>query len=313
MRVLITGARGFVGSNAVKHYQEMMADIVLWGRENTSVYGLSVSGVDLFDYQSVLKSLSAAKPDIIIHCAGSANVGRSIEDPIKDLNDNYITVHNILFAMKQLGLLNCRFVFLSSAAVYGNPTALPISETAPLHPLSPYALHKLSAEECCRFAAENYGIDVKILRVFSAYGPGLKKQIFWDMYRKVVETEKLELYGTGNESRDYIYIDDLIQAIHLIAHVAPKEELTYNVGNGKEIRIREVAEIFASHLNLDEERIRFNGVVREGDPLNWCADIQKLAGLGYRQAMDLDKGISVYISWADKQYKKDISSVSNRP
>ena len=238
-------------------------------------------------------------PDLILHCAGSADVNKSVNAPLEDLRGNYITTENLLFAIKNNKLQQCRFVLFSSAAVYGNPLFLPMDEQQPINPLSPYALHKRAAEEACEFMHRNYHLDVKILRIFSVYGPGLKKQIFWDMYRKIAETGSLQLYGSGDESRDYIYIDDLVSAVSIISETAPFEDIYFNIANGEEITIREAALIFAANAGLDKSKISFMGTRREGDPINWRADISKLKKLGYLKSVSFSQGISNYIAWAE--------------
>lgn len=297
MNIIITGNDGFIGSHLSDFYKLKNDDVYGWGRKGIYAFSGFIMSNSLNDYVEVIDALKIIRPSVIIHCAGNANVGNSVKNPFDDLVSNYVTTHNLLFALKELPLENCRFVLLSSAAVYGNPTNLPIEEHALLNPLSPYALHKESAEEVCLFMKHNYGIDTKIARIFSAYGPGLRKQIFWDMYHKINENNELTLWGTGNESRDYIYIDDLVNAIDLIATKAPQIETIYNIANGVEITIKYAAECFASHMRLKSGGIVFNGVIREGEPLNWKADISKLKLLGYKRTVSFEKGIEQYIEW----------------
>ena len=158
--------------------------------------------------------LTDIKPDVIIHCAGNTGIQSSVEYPAYDFTSSVTLSHNLMFSLHKLNLTHTRFIFLSSAGVYGSPKTLPISEDSPLSPLSPYALHKTMCEQMCMYFAANYGMDVKIARIFSAYGAGLKRQIFWDMFRKYRKTGRLDLFGTGQESRDYIHVDDVAQALY---------------------------------------------------------------------------------------------------
>ncbi|MGN0559356.1 MAG: NAD-dependent epimerase/dehydratase family protein [Acutalibacteraceae bacterium] len=295
-RVLVTGAKGFIGSHIYRLYREKGYEVTGWDitYEDTSECML----VDMRDFDTVRCQLSAAKPDIIIHCAGLADVRKSVENPEIDYESNVTATHNLLFALLSEKQCNCRVVFLSSAAVYGNPDRLPISEDAPLNPLSPYALHKIMCENICRFFHTHHNLDVKIVRIFSAYGIGLKKQLFWDMACKVKKEQRLNMFGTGNESRDYINIADLVNAVRIIAEKAPFGELVYNVANGEEVTIRQAVELFAKYSNTKE--INFNGVVREGEPLNWCADISKLANLGYKKSVCIEDGIKGYVEWGQE-------------
>ncbi len=301
MKILITGNEGFIGKYLENAYLSSRENVFGWSRDGIKQKDKCILNLNLMKYEEVCEAISLIKPDIIVHCAGNANVNLSFEKPFMDLQSNYITTHNLLFAMKDNCMKNCRFILLSSAAVYGNPNSLPISEMDAVNPLSPYALHKLSAEEICKYMSKNYGFDIKILRIFSAYGPRLKKQIFWDMYQKVLLTGELELWGSGYESRDYIYINDLIQAIELIASKAPSGELIYNIANGKEVSIREVAECFARCMKIPNNNIKFKGVRREGDPINWKANIDKLLSLGYERQISFEAGVKNYIKWLENE------------
>jgi nucleoside-diphosphate-sugar epimerase len=154
-------------------------------------------------------------------------------------------------------------------------------------------------ENICSFFVSNYGMDIKIARVFSAYGEGLKKQIFWDMYQKS-RLGKLEMFGSGNESRDYIHVDDVVQAIFLLA-VTETEDYIFNIANGEEITIRCVTEIFADAARIEKDNIVFNGIVREGDPLNWKADISRIQKIGYKKSVDINSGIKGYYDWVTNE------------
>lgn len=291
-RVLVTGAGGFIGSAVVKKLELNNYIVEEWDRFE----GPSLKGIDMNDSERIIEGLNAFRPDIVIHCAGCADVGNSIKNPDADFIGNVGITHNLLFAMHKAQLDKTRFVFLSSAGVYGNPVSLPITEDMKLNPLSPYAVHKVMCEDLCCYFMNNYGMDVKIARIFSAYGKGLRKQIFWDMYNKSVKTGKLEMFGTGNESRDYIHVNDVVQSIYLLA-VSDTSDVIFNVANGEEITIRKATEYFADSMGIDD--IQFNGVVREGDPLNWRADISKMRSIGYEKTVEMGQGISDYVDWVE--------------
>lgn len=304
-KVLITGVNGFIGNHTAKMFLNCGYEVYGWDFQGKNGSRIKVSLFDLREFETVKNELRSILPDLIIHCAGCADVGKSVQDPQKDFNGNVVATHNLLFAIHAVGLKNCRVVFLSSAAVYGTPDQLPVSEDTFLKPLSPYALHKAMSEQICNYFCNNYNIDLKIIRIFSAYGKGLQKQIFWDMFCKAEETKKLQMFGTGKESRDYIHIDDLTSAIFLVAIKAPKEETVYNIANGEEITIRKVTEIFADAYGIKKEEIVFSGVLREGEPINWRADITKLLKLGYKKNVSIEEGIKGYVEWALQCSKKE--------
>jgi nucleoside-diphosphate-sugar epimerase len=296
-KVLITGANGFIGSHIAKMFYSNGYNVVGWDLKQGQIDNIHVEKVDLLDMDEIQKSLNSEKPEIIVHCAGNADVGKSVKDPCADFEGNVTVTHNLLFSLHQLGMDSTRVVFLSSAAVYGNPKKLPIMENDELNPLSPYALHKQMCEDTCKYFVLNYNMDIKIVRIFSAYGARLKKQILWDMFIKAQNTRKLSMFGTGNETRDYINVSDVIQAIFLVATKAPEDENVYNLANGKEITIRTITEMFAKYYGIQQSNIVFTGNAREGDPINWRADISKLKALGYKQSIDIGQGIKDYVEW----------------
>lgn len=297
-KVLVTGAGGFIGKKMALHFIERGYEVVGWDRFNDDS-NFPIEAPNMNKIEEVTQTLAELKPDIIIHCAGSADVGKSVEKPEIDYEGNVTLTHNLLFAMHKCGLEKSRFVFLSSAGVYGNPKSLPITEEMELNPLSPYAIHKVMCEDLCKYFVTNYRADIKIARIFSAYGAGLKKQIFWDMFNKS-KTGELQMFGTGSESRDYIHVDDVVNSLYLLA-ITKSDDIVFNVANGEEVTIREATEIFANAAGVDKGNIAFNGVVREGDPLNWRADISKISKLGYNKSINIEQGISDYYEWVKKQ------------
>lgn len=296
-RILITGAKGFIGTHIGTFYKNKGEFVIGWDlfadKEN------NIKSVNLLESVSVKNNLEEDQPDVIIHCAGCADVSKSVEAPDIDFDGNVKMVHNLLFGLKKCHRLNTKILFLSSAAVYGNPDVLPMSEDSKLKPMSPYALHKILGEQICQYFIENYQMDIKIARIFSAYGNGLRKQIFWDMRQKIKNTNMLNMFGTGKESRDYIHINDIVQAIDLILNKSPKGEVIYNIANGEETTIRQVAQKFAKISGIPEDKVIFDNVGKEGQPLNWQADITKLTRLGYKNSMSLDQGIEQYIEWCN--------------
>ncbi len=296
MKIIITGGNGYIGSRLVNAYKHDGAMVYSWTRQG-------IVGPDyneplfLLNEKDVQKALNDIHPDKIINCAGAPDVWKSIDEPFYDLEGNYIITHNLLHLMKKLELNKCRFVVLSSAAVYGNPISLPITEDEPVKPLTPYALHKHFSELLCLYMNNNYGLDTKVVRIFSAFGPGIRKQILWDMYNKVNKYGYIELFGDGSDSRDYIFIDDAVSAIKLVADKALKDDIYFNIANGEEITIKTVAEIFCQKYGLTSDVLKFSGNARAGDPANWKADVSKIISLGYKKTVEFDEGIERYVNW----------------
>jgi nucleoside-diphosphate-sugar epimerase len=192
---------------------------------------------------------------------------------------------------------HCKYLHISSAAVYGNPEKLPIDENALVQPVSPYGWHKFMSEQICKEYFHLYGIKSAIIRPFSVYGPGLKKQIFWDVYLKSIqEGTSIELWGGGEEARDFIYIDDLISAINSIINYSPMEADIYNLASGEMTFIKDAVSMLLQNLG-NNKSISFNGIVHKGNPIKWEADISKIKSLGFEPKVNLQEGIFKLANW----------------
>lgn len=296
IEVLIIGSEGFIGKHLVSAFKDEcnVTGCDLIGASQLSGYAyIKVSG-SAVDWESVF---SQNKFDICINVAGSANVSSSMINPLTDFEANVLDVMRILEAIRKFSA-SCKYMHFSSAAVYGNPTTLPVTENTVVNPLSPYGWHKLISEQICKEYYSVYGIQSAILRPFSVFGPGLKRQIFWDIYQKYLNNDKgnIILFGTGIESRDFIYIDDLVAAVTHIMKVSSFKADIYNIGNGIEVTIEEAAtkflQLFGTAYNL-----QFNGEVKSGDPKNWKADITNLSALGYTGQFSIEEGLKKYQKW----------------
>ncbi len=294
-KVLVTGVNGFIGSHLADYYVSQGMQVVGIDRVGKGMPCCKTLDMDI-TRDSLGRMLGKECPDVIVNCAGLADVSRSIRSPQEDYEANVTAVHRLLFELNRAELKHTRFIQLSSAAVYGQPSVLPISETAPRRPLSPYALHKMMAEDICMYANDVYGIPVKVLRIFSTYGPGLSKQVFWDMAQKLRSSGRITLYGSGKETRDYIYISDLVRAIDLIVR-DNSGTVFFNVANGGQDPLEHVAKIFLKEKGESTEKLTFSHVKRDGDPLYWQADITRLRNLGYAPAVDIKSGIHNYVLW----------------
>jgi len=297
MRAIIIGSMGFIGRHLHDHFKELGFDVwgadVILDKSNDDHFFLI--DPDTSDFSAIFRDITY---EICVNCSGSSNVPASFIKPSFDYCLNTFNVFKILDSIRQLQP-SCKFLNLSSAAVYGSPTILPIEETAVPNPLSPYGVHKLQAEEICREFYSFYQIGTCSLRVFSVYGPGLKKQLFWDIYKKTREDSAITFFGTGNESRDYIYIKDLVKAIELVCMSSDFKADIINIANGEEIRIKDAVSTF---FNLFSSKInyKFTGECRKGDPINWQAGIKKLKSLGYKPSVNLTDGLRQYYEWIIK-------------
>lgn len=292
IKVLVIGSEGFIGTVVARvlgaHYDIQRADIV---------YGVNGERYHLIDPETpdFMQLMEVTKPDVVVNCSGAASVPLSFEDPARDFRLNTLRVGEILDAIR-ICAPTARLIHLSSAAVYGNPMKLPVNEAAAPTPVSPYGWHKYYAELLCREHAALFNVSSISLRVFSCYGPGLRKQLFWDIYQKSRKTTSPEFFGSGDEGRDFIYIDDLARAIHLVIEKAQFDGRAINVASGVMTSIREAVETFLGYLG-DEYTADFRGQTRRGDPDRWVADISYLEQLGFTPAFNMKKGLERTAAW----------------
>lgn len=297
MRVLIIGSYGFIGRN-VAHFIQTSAMYELYECDVVVDYvkpNYHLIDATNADYHTIFQK---TKFDVCINCSGAASVPDSILNPLRDFSLNTHNVFKILDAIR-LHQPACKFINLSSAAVYGNPQTLPINEISDLAPISPYGIHKMQAEQVCQMFFKYYQIPTCSLRVFSAYGPELKKQLYWDMFQKANHADAITLFGTGNETRDFIYIDDVVNAIFCCLRNTKYQGECINIANGEEITINNAVSTFLSFFPT-KKTLRFNGVVKAGDPLQWRADISLLKTMGYQPSFNLEQGLKNYYSWLTK-------------
>ncbi|MDN3655871.1 SDR family oxidoreductase [Ferruginibacter paludis] len=292
MKILIIGSKGFIGSHAYHHFSNLNKDET-WGCD------VVVDYID--DHYILLDSTNSdfndlfeqERFDVCINCSGAASVPDSLVHPLRDFTLNVFTAGKILEAIRRYAPL-CKYIHLSSAAVYGNPSVLPVNVLSTPQPLSPYGWHKLYSEQLCREYHDFFGVQTLCLRIFSAYGPGLKKQLFWDLYQKSRLTGTVKIYGTGNESRDFIHVEDLVQVFELAIQHGGFNGEAVNVGNGEEVFLKDIAALYLGLLNSD---YAFSGEIKKGDPLNWCADISAIRNWGYENKITLSEGLKGYIAW----------------
>lgn len=300
MKVIVIGSKGFIGHHLVNYlqgigYEVFGADVIV---DYVTTKDYILIDASNSDFNSVFQ---LSKFDLCINCSGAASVPESLVNPMRDYYLNTVNVFKILSAIRQFQP-DCRFVNLSSAAVYGNPRRLPIKETAKASPISPYGIHKLQAEEICKEFYEFYKIQTCSLRLFSVYGTGLQKQLFWDLFKKAKTGIPFSLYGSGNESRDFIYVLDLVKAIHLAAGSSSFKADIINVANGIEILVKDAVSIFLSFFGSKID-YNFSGGSRNGDPVNWLADISKLISFGYTPSIDIQTGLRQYYEWLKSEYE----------
>jgi len=295
-RLLITGAGGFLGRYLVEEANAQQFQVTGVDRISRP-HDLDCQWVECLLPSDEFESLIAnTKPDAIIHAAGTASVQDSILNPFDDFKQNVFVFTHVLETVRKSAPL-CRVILISSAAVYGNPQKMPVAESAATHPLSPYGYHKLLCELMGLQYAQVYGVKFVAARVFSAYGEGLRKQVLWDICQKILSGGIVELAGTGDETRDFIHARDVAKGLFTLITHARFDGGIYNLADGEQVKIRDLAALLSQAMDRSTE-IKFSGVSRQGDPLNWQADIRAIRELGFKPGIKFEDGARGYAAWA---------------
>ena len=304
-KLMLTGVSGFIGSYVASLFKQNNWSVIgVDRRQIDDKLECNLDGIYLINlpdskFNKILKEYT---PDVLIHCAGTASVELSIKDPYNDFVDSTLLTFHILNSLR-LYSPTSKFILLSSAAVYGDPQSLPIKENQMLNPISPYGFHKLQCESICQEFTKSYNLSTAIVRMFSAYGPGLRRQVIWDMFNKILLNKTFILQGSGYESRDFIYVTDIAKALMLITDKSLMNGEVYNLGSGEEITIKHLASLVLKSLNYNSKP-NFDGIVPSGKPLNWLADITNLQQIGFKPSVSIEEGISLVASWCKEELAK---------
>lgn len=299
-KYLVTGGAGFIGSHIVEALLERgesvrILDNLATGKETnlTTLRGqYQLIHADLRNMEAVRAAMQGV--EVVFHQGALASVPRSIADPITSLETNVNGTQNVLLAARDAGVR--RVVYASSSSVYGNTPILPKREDMPTNPLSPYAVQKLTGELLCGVFTRIYGIETVALRYFNVFGP---RQDPASEYAAVIPRflnallngQQPVVFGDGEQTRDFTYIGNVVQA-NLLAATAP-EAIGYamNIGCGERISLREVLRIAGEVLDMPVKAIYRDP--RPGDVRDSLADIglaRKLLGydpaIGFRQGLE---------------------------
>ena len=301
-QVAVTGGAGFIGSNLCRALLEQGAKVTAYDNlysgkiefiEDLVDKGLNFVQEDIRDAAALEKATKNC--EVIFHLAAQTSVPFSMENPKEDSEINVVGTLNVLEAARKAG---ARVVFTSSCAVYGNPKQRPTPETYPTHPIAFYGLSKLLGENCCRFYQEIYGLEVVILRIFNVYGPDCHGVIY-DFLKKLQKTpDKLEVLGTGRQSRDFIYISDMVDFLLKAATSPAAAGEAFNVGTGTTTSVSELAMMIIEILELKDVDVYFKGgQAWEGDMDITLADNSKAINeLQWRPQVSLKEGLKKLIS-----------------
>lgn len=299
----ITGGKGFIGRNLAKYIASKQCNVFgighgFWTQQESEKWSYQTWMNAEIEFANLnhLAAKSGA-PDIIYHLAGGSAVGPSIQNPYEDFQRTVDTTARLLEWVRQISP-NTKVIGASSAAVYGAGKVGQIIESANSHPYSPYGVHKHMLECLFESYRETYDLNIAVIRLFSVYGAGLEKQLFWDICNKIklATTDELLLNGTGKELRDWLHITDATKLLWLIGNVQQNEYIYINGGTGIGTNINDIAKLVLQHWGLDFD-IKFSGVARKGDPESLVADINLAKSLGFSHSVLLNEGVADLVKW----------------
>jgi UDP-glucose 4-epimerase len=301
--VWITGAAGFIGSHLVARFVGSSRPVCgldyLPRPEDLKHNGVSDWLAGAIDFTS-LDDLAKRQgvPTTVYHLAGGGSVGASFADPYNDFVSS-VGGTAILLEWLRINAPAARLVYVSSAAVYGDSHDCPIHEAASKNPYSPYGSHKFASEQLCLSAAENFGQPLSIVRPFSIYGEGLRKQLLWDCCGRLAQNPKeLALGGTGKEQRDWLHVSDLCQILEHAGGASGPDPLIINAASGSSISVHEVIETLCAIWDPScTTVIDFSGMRRAGDPFSLIANVSALTPWNFAPSVPFAEGIARYVAW----------------
>jgi UDP-glucose 4-epimerase len=300
----VTGGCGFIGSHIVdafvrKGWEVGIFDNLSTGAESNLKAGERVRfhKGDIRDFDSVKKAMSGYK--VVSHQAALVSVTRSVEDPLVSSAVNVGGTLNVLTAARDTGVE--RVIYASSSSVYGETETLPKTETMQTKPASPYAVSKLAGENYCRTFASVYGLRTVSLRYFNVYGPRQREGPYSGVIPAFVGSalrgKPPVVNGDGSQTRDFTYVQDVVQANVLCIEKDVKPGEVFNVGSASRISILELARIVARLGGNPGMEPEF-GPEREGDVKHSYADIGKIsAAVGYKPSYTLETGVKDVFDW----------------
>lgn len=310
MKIIVTGGAGFIGSHCTDllvdaGHDVLVLDDLSFGKEENINKKSNFENINICDYKSTKNSIKLFKPSHIFHFAANATTKTSEmgwKNPFDDYKINMVGTLNLLEAIRSLNF-NIHLIYASTAAVYGEPLAVPIKESHINEPLSPYGVSKLAGEKYCIAYFKEFGVKITILRIFNTYGPRQPRYVMYDqiknMFKKNKESKDLIVLGTGKQLRDYAYVSDTVKAFYsCMMHPRKSVGNTFNVAGGNKYSIAELISILKKALNKQYLLEKYTGESWKGDIEKLWADTKSINNkLGWYPTVSIDNGISNLIDW----------------
>lgn len=311
--VLLTGAAGFIGSHTARALIERGDEVI--GLDNFNSYynpqlkearikeflkgyNFKVYRIDICDKKTLAEIFKQNKIDKICHLAAQAGVRYSLENPNVYIQSNIFGTHNLLELAKEYGIKD--FIFASSSSVYGGNSKVPFVESDPVDcPVSLYAATKRANELEAYVYHHLYGMNCWGLRFFTVYGPwGRPDMALFKFTQAISADQPIEVYNLGRHSRDFTYIDDIVQGTIAALQRCQGYEI-FNLGNSQPVELEYFIKIIEDYLN--KKAIKSYLPLQAGDVIATWADISKAQKiLDYQPKTTIEKGVKKFIEWYQK-------------
>ena len=308
-KYLITGGAGFIGSNLVEKIVSQGDDVVVvdnlsMGKLENIIHfskkHVSFYKEDITNFNFMEKLLVSENFDYIVLLGAVASVANSVQDPQETHLINQEANLNIYEIIRKNNLKIKKLLFASSAAVYGDEPTLPKSEESVIGPLTPYAIDKFASEKYALVYGKLYNIPTVATRFFNVYGPKQNPESQYSgvlsiIKDRLVSDKVFTMYGDGNQTRDFTYIDDVIEAMLILLRDPDIKWDVYNVATGKSTSLNEIIKIFEKVANKNL-KIKYESK-RQGDIENSQADVNKIREkVGFNTKISLEEGLRKYYS-----------------
>lgn len=300
--LLVTGGAGFIGSHLVRALLERGGQVRVLDNLSTgskaNLSGLDINFIEGDIRDTTIVQDSIKDVDTIFHLAAFISVAGSMEDPLSCYEANLNGSLNVLMQASQAGVR--RVVLASSAAVYGE-SEIPVAENHPLNPQSPYAASKLAMEQAAKLFSKSFNLETVCLRFYNAYGPRQSPDSPYaaaipKFIQVMLAGEPVTIHGDGRQTRDFVYVRDIVEAMLLAADGDTIDGRVFNIAGGKSVPINELVETLQRFFPETPDPVF--GPSRQGDLLFSEADISLAErALGYRPRIDLQEGLGITVEW----------------